>query len=273
MYVWSVAGCVRGTDMNEPVTLLNSSVRADRLAGERVSTFDRNVASLLEHIEYRRCDSGEDMEDIYRLRYKAYRAHGLVDDLRDMSMRDQLDDAPNCYRFGAFLDDELISTVRLHHVSQAEPFSPSMTVFGDLLEPKLRRGETFIDPGRLAVDPDLGSSIRVMPYITLRLAVVANSFFKTTSCICMIREEHQAFYRRIFNSEQVAAPRPYSSVNVMAILYESNCAKNLENIYARYPFFRAAPLEQRLLFAKPSMGELAPLTILPSSRYAMRAAA
>ena len=34
--------------------------------------------NLLEHIEYRFCDSGEDLEAIYRLRYKSYRTHGLV---------------------------------------------------------------------------------------------------------------------------------------------------------------------------------------------------
>lgn len=259
--------------MKEPVTALRAAGAEGRiLPGQMVSAFDRSVASLLERIEYRRCNSGEDMEDIYRLRYKAYRAHGLVDEIASMSMRDDLDEAPNCYRFGVYLDDELISTVRLHHVTHAEPYSPSMTVFGDLLKPRLARGQSFIDPGRLAVDPDIGSSIRVMPYITLRLAVVANSFFDTTSTICMIREEHQAFYKRIFNSEQVATPRPYASVNVMAILYESNCEKNLESIYERFPFFRASSLEQRLLFARPRRGEPAPLTILPTRRYFREAA-
>ncbi|MGE0500475.1 MAG: hypothetical protein AB7I79_02335 [Rhizobiaceae bacterium] len=260
--------------MSEPVTALRPGGRggqASPIGG--ASAFDRSVAALLERIEYRRCESGEDIEDIYRLRYKAYRAHDLVDEISSASMRDVLDDTPNCYRFGVYLDDELISTVRLHHVSREQPYSPSMTVFGDLLAPRLERGESFIDPGRLAVDPEIGSSIRVMPYITLRLAVIANSFFDTTSCICMIREEHQAFYRRIFNSEQVATPRPYASVNVMAILYESNCAQNLESIYQRFPFFRATALEQRMLFAKPRFGELAPLTILPSNRYRLRAAA
>ena len=45
-----------------------------------VSSFARGVLDLLERTEYRRCDKGEDLEDIYRLRYKAYRSNDMVPD-------------------------------------------------------------------------------------------------------------------------------------------------------------------------------------------------
>lgn len=237
------------------------------------SAFDRSVFALMERIEYRRCTSGEDIEDIYRLRYKAYHTHGIVADKADMMINDALDETPNCYRFGVFLDNQLVSTVRLHHMSQSHPFSPTMSVFEDVLAPRLEQGETFIDPSRLAVDPELGSAMRALPYITLRLAVIANTYFDTTSCLCMIRDEHQAFYQRVFGSEAVAGPRPYASVNVLAILYESNIARNMGGLLRRFPFFRSTALEQRLLFSKTAQGEVGPLTILPSTRYNLSAAA
>ena len=34
-----------------------------------------------------------------------------------------------------------------------------------------------------------------------------------------------------------------------------------------FPFFKSTPVEQRMLFAKPAKGELAPLTILPTAKY------
>lgn len=258
--------------MNEFVTTFRPAEAGDAAVEKPVSAFERNIATLMERIEYRRCDSGEDMEDIYRLRYRAYRLHGLVSDSGDQMIHDKLDEAPNCYRFGVFIDDALVSTVRVHHLSQATPFAPTMSVFDDVLRPRLLDGQTFIDPSRLAVDPDWTSSVRALPYITLRLAVIANAFFNTTSCLCMIRDEHQAFYQRIFGAVQVAAPRPYASVNVMAILYESDCATNMARTVERFPFFKSSQLEQRMLFAKPLQGELAPLTILPTSRYLSRAA-
>lgn len=260
--------------MSDKVTALRPRNRnIEPLPGVGNSAFDRSVFALMERIEYRRCTSGEDVEDIYRLRYKAYRAHGIVGERSDMVINDALDETPNCYRFGVFLDDELVSTVRLHHMTRAEPFAPTMSVFEDVLAPRLERGESFIDPSRLAVDPELGSAIRTLPYITLRLAVIANTFFDTTSCLCMIRDEHQAFYQRVFGSEAIAGPRPYASVNVLALLYESNIAKNMSGLLRRFPFFRSTALEQRLLFSRPAQGELGPLTILPSTRYNMSAAA
>ena len=46
---------------------------------EPISLFARNVLDVLERIEYRRCESGEDLEAVYRLRYKAFHTHGLLD--------------------------------------------------------------------------------------------------------------------------------------------------------------------------------------------------
>jgi hypothetical protein len=236
------------------------------------SAFTRNITALLERTEYRRCDAREDMEAVYRLRYKAYRTHGLVSEKKDHMISDSHDEAPNCYQFGIFVDDNLVSTVRLHHLTWAEPYGPVMSVFGDILAPRMERGETFINPSQLTADPDWTSSIRALPYLTLRLAVIANSYFKSTNCVCMIREDHTAFYRRIFGSVQVGHPRPYPPFTVPVMLYDSDCSINLEKTVKRFPFFRSMPVEQRMLFAKPARGELAPLTILPSLKYVREAA-
>lgn len=257
--------------MSDNSAALRQEIRGEGAPGEGPGVFERNVAALLERTEYRRCDSGEDMEAIYRLRYKAFHTHGLVSDAQDQSMYDKLDDAPNCLRFGLFIDGELTATVRLHHVTEAEPFSPAVSVFEDVLRPRLARGDTFIDPSRLAVDPDRIRSLRALPYLTLRLAVAASGYFKATSCLAMIRDEHIAFYQRVFQSLQIARPRPYAGVTVNVLLYESNCELNLANIIRRFPFFGATLFEQRMLFAKPQPGELAPLTILPTAKY-LRAA-
>lgn len=231
------------------------------------SSFSRNVLSLLERVEYRRCESGEDLEAIYRLRYKAYRLHGFLSESSDQMMSDALDDAPNCYRFGVFIDNELVCTVRIHHLTQAEPYGPVMTTFADVLGPRLARGESFINPTLLAAEPDFLPGYRALPYLTLRLALIASVHFDATSCVGVIREEHTAFYRRVFGAVQVGQPRPYPPFTVPVMLYDANCAINRERILHRFPFFKSTPMEQRMLFAKPAKGELAPLTILPTAKY------
>jgi hypothetical protein len=263
-----------GDEHNQMPAIVSSirSVFGAEQEESEVSAFTRMILSQLEHVEYRLCDSGEDLEAIYRLRYKSYRVHGLVSESSEHLIYDRLDEAANCYRFGIFIDGQLASTIRIHHLSLAEPNSPAMSVFGDMLLPRLRCGETFVDPSRLAADPEFSSSYRGLPYISMRLAVAACNYFNSTSCLSMIRSEHQAFYRRVINAVQVGEPRPYASVNVYGLLCESNCEANMDNIVQRFPFFRSTAFEQRLLFRRPKRGETAPLTILPTAKYSLAAA-
>ncbi|MGP2491489.1 N-acyl amino acid synthase FeeM domain-containing protein [Mesorhizobium sp. PUT5] len=236
------------------------------------SAFARNIMDVLERVEYRRCESGEDLEAVFRLRYKAFHTHGLLDTIAEQKLSDHLDDAANCYCFGVFMDGDLVSTVRLHHLTAATPLAPIMTVFGDRLLPRLARGQTFIDPSRLAIDPQMSALNRALPYVTLRLAVIANTYFNATSCISMIREEHTAFYHRIFGSVQVGEPRLYPPFTMPIYFYESVCAQNMAPTLERFPFFHSTATERRMLFAKARHGEPAPLTILPTAKYFSAAA-
>ncbi|RVB65880.1 hypothetical protein EN895_11025, partial [Mesorhizobium sp. M7A.F.Ca.CA.002.03.2.1] len=121
-------------------------------AADTMSSFARNVSAMLERTEYRRCDKGEDLEDIYRLRYKSYRSNDMVPDNENHTIHDELDEAPNVYRFGVYIDQELVSTLRIHHVTLATPMSPSTKAFGDIVMPMLRDGLSFICPSRFASD-------------------------------------------------------------------------------------------------------------------------
>jgi len=239
-------------------------------AGE--ASFADKVTELLERTEYRRCEAAEDIEAIYRLRYRAYRVHGFIEESSAQTVTDDLDDAPNCYRFGVFIDGELASTVRIHHVTKDQPYGPIMKTFPDVIGPRLQRGESFINPTLFAGEPHYRSPFRALPYLTLRLGLVASVHFDATSCIGVVRQEHTAFYRRVFGAVQVGEPRAYPPFSVPVMLYDANCAINRGTVLKRFPFFKSTAVEQRMLFAKPAKGELAPLTILPTAKYYNQAA-
>lgn len=62
-----------------------------------------------------------------------------------------------------------MSTVRVHHVTPDHRASTSGIIFGAEINAFLDAGTVLIDPGRLAVDPDLlGDDLRALPYLTLR---------------------------------------------------------------------------------------------------------
>lgn len=239
---------------------------------ETDNSFARKVEALLERTEYRRCDKGEDLEDIYRLRYKAYRSNDMVPDRLDHMIHDELDETPNVFRFGIYVDQRLMSTLRIHYATKAQPWSTSTKAFGDLVYPMLNAGDTFVCPSRFASDPEWTRAYPQLAYVTTRLASMACYHFDARYGLSTVREDHAGFYRRIYYSERISEPRPYPGVFNRVVLYRTDAHLNRERFFARFPFFRSTPMEQRLLFDSPITGEFAPLTILPTSRFFYNAA-
>lgn len=239
-----------------------------RPAAQEITGFARNVSAMLERTEYRRCRTGEDYESIYRLRYDAYRLNDLVPDNPANMVRDEYDDLPNCHTFGVYVDGDLVSTMRVHNVNLETRRSPTMSVYGDILQPRLEAGDTFIDPSRFAVDAEASRVFPQIPYLTLRLAVMACFYFNAPYCMSMIREDHAAFYKRIYRARAIGEARPYTGViNCFALLYQADVLAIKDDVYGRYPFFKSTPLERRLLFGTAKAGDLPALTVLPTAKY------
>lgn len=257
--------------MNMGQMALGGNAGEDGARPETLSLASK-VFSLLERVEYRRCDKGEDLEDIYRLRYKAYRWNDMVPDDERHIISDELDDAPNVYRFGIYVDQRLLSTMRIHHVTAQYPMSTSTKAFGDVVEPMLAEGKTFVCMSRFASDPEWTRVYPQLAYVTLRLAGMACFYFNASYGLSTVREDHAGFYRRIYYSEQIGEARPYPGVVNRVVLFRTNAYANESRYYARFPFFHSTPMERRLLFQAPNVGELAPLTILPTAKYFREAA-
>ena len=80
------------------------------------SGFAGKLMEVLDHVEYRRIESSEDMEDVARLRYKAYKAHAVLP-VAAKNLIDDIDFDDHAYIFGVYYYEELVSTVRIHHVT------------------------------------------------------------------------------------------------------------------------------------------------------------
>lgn len=234
--------------------------------------FNRSMMALLEKVEYRRCDSGEDIEAICRLRYDAFVPAGVIDPNPTRLYADDYDYSPNAFTFGVYFEGRLASTLRIHHITKEAPFGPAMRMFSDVIQPMLDRGETIVHPCQFAALPEVTSLALAMPYLTMRLTVVANSYFKSTKCAGVIREEHASFYERIFEAQRIGEPRQFPYFNPWLSLFMSDRAISSERILARFPFLRSSPVEQRMLFQRPGLGEQSPLTILPTAKYIREAA-
>jgi hypothetical protein len=222
-------------------------VSAPALPGRNLA--DR-VLALLERVDYRRADTLEEKEAIFRQRYRAYLREGAIAPNGGERFADALDDARNTWIFAVYVDGELASSIRLHVASWQSPDLPALDVFGDLLVPELAAGKTIIDPTRFVIDRAASRRFPELCYVTTRLAWLASEYFQTNLLLATVRAEHQAFYRRIFGHRLICEPRHYPSLAKPISLMALDYAKARERVPQRYPFFRSTFFEPRMLFAR-----------------------
>lgn len=221
----------------------NQVAPASRFAGALIDILDR--------VEYRRVRAEEQFDPIYRLRYEAYRREGFVPLANSAMVKDEFDDLPNAYSYGIYIDDELVSSLRLHYMTPQFRMSPSYSVFQDVLDPLLDAGHTIIDPGRFTADYEATLAYPALPFLTLRIAVMATWHFRVKFCLSSVRPEHAAFYRRVFQSTRLSEARYYHGLSFPMEMWACDCPVVYPGLLRRYPFFRSTEEERHRLFDVP----------------------
>ena len=213
---------------------------------------------LLNRVDYRRIETAEEKDEVFRLRYQAYMREGAIEPSASQKFSDSLDNCPNVSIFGVYLDGRLASSIRLHVASPACGELPALNVFADILGPRLAAGQTIIDPTRFVADRELSRRYPELCYVTTRLAWLASEYFETDWLLATVRLEHQAFYRRTFGHQPICPPRHYPSltkpISLMALEYGAARAA----VPRRYPFFHSTHFERRMLFGCDAMLALRP---------------
>lgn len=240
-------------------------------AEPRASLFVRGGA-LFERVDYRPIETPEDKDCLYLMRYRAYLHGGLILPSESQRVSDRYDDAPNTWTFGVYVDGELCSSIRLHVLTRQRRLSYSTELFGDILHPRLDRGEVLIDPARFVADPAKAQRFPELPYLTARLTFLACEYFNADTGLALVRAEHQPFYRRVFLNETIGEPRAFPNVTKKVALMASDYRAVRERVLTRFPIMRSSAFERRMLFERQRhafedavMSRFEPASIVPSS--------
>jgi len=231
------------------------------------SSFAERVEQLLDHVQYRRAETEADLDSILRLRYNAYLKEGGICPNSSGRLDDGFDEGDNVCNFSVFIDGELASALRLHTLLQPGQTSPVLSVFGDVLLPKLNAGKLMLDPNRFVADYKVARFYLELPYITLRIAYMAALFFDVDLVTIMARPEHRAFYKRGLFAREVCPPRAFPPLITPVALLLVDFAKDAELAAQRYFYAASSQAEREALFGKgpTSMGfRSAPITTTSS---------
>ena len=233
-------------------------------AEPRTSPFVRG-SELFDRVDYRLIETSEDKEHVYLMRYRAYLQGGLILPSESLRVSDHYDDVPNAWTFGIYVDGELCSSLRLHVLTSEWRTSYATELFGDLLHPRLDKGEVFIDSARFVADPEKARRFPELPYLTLRLAYLACEYFNADTGLALVRAEHQSFYRRVCLHETIAEPRSFPNVLKKVVLMASGLRTRREQVLSRFPIMRSSAFERRMLFQRHSFGDAVVSTFEPAS--------
>jgi hypothetical protein len=215
------------------------------------SQFGQTLADLLDSVSYRRVDLEEQLDPVYRLRYDAYRREEFIALNSQKVAGDKYDHTPNVYCFGVYVEDQLVSSIRLHHTTPECRESPSRSIYPDLLDPWLDAGKSYLDPSRFTADHEASLSLPGLPFLTTRIVAMAIHHFEVDYCLSTVRPEHGAFYRRMFHFQPLGDVRYYEGLHFPVKAFYVDARKWLPDVYARYPFFQSTEQERDLLFADP----------------------
>src|SRR5436190_9932633 len=122
------------------------------LMSDPAKSLSDRVLALLERVNYRRADSAEEREAIFRLRYEAYLREGAIPPSTSKLFCDALDDTTNAWIFELYIEGTLLSSIRLHVAHRKWHALPALQVFSDLLSPEIAVGRTIVDPTRFVID-------------------------------------------------------------------------------------------------------------------------
>ncbi|MEH2523372.1 MULTISPECIES: N-acyl amino acid synthase FeeM domain-containing protein [unclassified Bradyrhizobium] len=223
-------------------------------------------AGLFDRVDYRLIETPEERDALYLMRYRAYLHGGLIMPSESQRVTDRYDDAPNAWTFGIYVDGELCSSLRIHVLTPESRTSFATELFGDVLHPRLDRGEVIVDPARFVADPEKAQRFPELPYLTVRLAYLACEYFNADTGLAQVRAEHLAFYRRVFLQETIAEPRSFPNVLKKVALMACDFPAVRERVLTRFPIMRSSAFERRMLFDRPAERPFFPSAVVESFR-------
>ncbi len=220
------------------------------LAAEQPTSLVDRVQELLQRVDYRRADTAKERAAIYRLRHDAYVREGAISPNPTGQFSDSIDDRDNCWIFGVYIDGKLASSIRLSITIPGSIDIPALDVFSDVLLGDIVAGKKFVDPTRFVADRAASRLYPELPYVTIRLALIAAEYFNADSLLAAVRVEHQAFYKRLLGHRAICAPRTYPNLQKPISLMSLDPAEARDRVHRRYPFFRSTYFERRMLFER-----------------------
>jgi len=210
-------------------------------------SLDERIKSIAHRTEYRRMVDFEDREAVYHLRRKAYAKNNVnAEEWAAEAIDDPHED--NSETIGLFIDGRLVGSVKVTVATSAYPECQSRKYAPEAVDTLLHTGGVYIDPGRLVADPEATREFPELPYLLIKIPILACQYFEAHSCLSLVAIRHAPFYRRVFNSKPISEPVWCEPLESDLVLMCGSVDDVRTSVLQRFPFWQTNYLEMRQMF-------------------------
>ena len=173
-------------------------------------------------------------DDVFALRYRAYREVGLIDSNPERRFSDEFDMLPNCMPYLVRRDGEPVASIRaMNVVHEPHPafdrfagrHTPCLVTYARDIQSALGPDASFVESSRF-VTLDHEDKTHMRAQMLLFRAIIANALVHDLDhVLTFVRRKHVLFYRKLMGMRRISPPRrpPHllDDYYLMAALFET----------------------------------------------------
>ena len=218
------------------------TANASNLAGKR---------ACVPGLRIKRAHTATLRDEVYSLRYRAYRKEDAVDPNASEAFEDQYDHQPNHALWALTYEDKVIGSVRTTWFDPAEPHPiPEMDAYREDLAKVVAKDACILSGNRLVTEPNLSSAGAQAVLLLLRHFMVTASHRASDWAVAAARSNHLVFYRKVFRASVVSQSRMYPGLRCPMHLMICDLRRNNAFITEETPSLKPRGYEQVFLDQK-----------------------
>ena len=176
-----------------------------------------------------------EMEDVFRLRYRAYRTINAIPESEEQRFTDEYDLLANTICFALVRGTKLLGSIRLLTSACGGKNLTAYLAFPDSIQLSFCEYTRIIEANRFVVDPawETGKEFRCQFYLFKALIAVSLAF-DAEYYIGAVRGNHIPFYQRVVFMEPISQPAVYPGLSVQMTLLGGHFLTNYRKVLDRW---------------------------------------
>ena len=198
-------------------------------------------------LRIKRVHSTELRDEVFALRYRAYRHENAIDESPSERFEDKYDAQPNHILWALTEHEKVVGSIRTTWYDPDEPWGiPEMEGYAEDVARAVPAGKRMLSGNRFVTEPDRPDRDSLHAMLLLRYYMVI-AHEKAEFALAAVRVNHLPFYRRVLKLERASEGRVYPGLTSVMYLTACDFSRNIDHVYASTPLLRPRGYERIFL--------------------------